>query len=143
MPTIEQVYIEASAPPSHAGAVAEVFRQAGFDADVQAAIESRGAGDVATWIIQVALKDTVEGFFLALGGAAFKVLVLDLFRARGGDRGQIDMGGPEYTRLILPASLPEEALDALASIDWKDLEGGWLVWNTDRHEWVDHMRRDS
>jgi hypothetical protein len=141
MANIEEVVIEAGAPAGEAEAVASVFERAGLDVEVEAEIESRGAG-VAPWIVRVALKDTIEGFFMALGAAGFKYFVLDLFRTRGGDDGSVDIGGPEHTRLVLPTSLPEDALDALADVDWKDLEGGWLVWKADQQEWVDHMRRD-
>lgn len=67
----------------------------------------------------------------------------DLWNARegtGNGEGHVDFGDLEDTRLIMPPTLPDEALDALEDLDWDELRGGWIVWDADRREWVDHTR---
>ena len=146
---VQEVVIEASAPPGHAVAVEEAFKRAGFDIEVEdQLIEGRATGDVLPWLVQVGLDGTLTSFFAALGVDAykrFKALVHDLWNARegaGNGKGQIDFGDSEDTRLILPPSLPDEAFDALEDLDWDELRGGWIVWNADRKEWVDHTKRN-
>ncbi len=143
VPLVESpVYIEANAPPGDAEAVERLFRREGFEVEVEPKLEHRAAAlDATNWIIQVGLKTTVEGFFLALGGAGFKFFILDLIQARGGSNGHLDVGDPDNTRLQIPTSIPGEALDGLADVQWADLRGGWLVWNADREEWIDHTAR--
>jgi hypothetical protein len=141
----QPVRIESAAPPDHAEAVADAFKGAGLDVEVEAVIETRGAVDqLLPWIVQVGIKDTIEGFFLALGAAAFKVFVHDVWKARhgaGNGKGQIDIGDSEATHVLLPNSLPDEAIDALGELDWSEKRGDLLVWDIERREWHDPTKR--
>jgi hypothetical protein len=143
---IEEILIEDTAPPGHVDAVHEAFKQAGFDVEVEPAWLRKSA-DLLPWVVKVSVDGTIGGFFGALGVDAytkFKALVRDLWRARdgaGNGEGDIDIADSEDTRLILPSSLPEEALDALEAIDWSQQHGSYLVWDANRHEWTDPTRR--
>jgi hypothetical protein len=44
---------------------------------------------------------------------------------------------PEGTNVVLSEGLSDEALDALRDLDWSERHGGYLVWDSDRHEWRD------
>jgi hypothetical protein len=141
------IHIEETAPPGHADAVVDAFRQAGFDVEVQADYGRRSLGDLP-WVVQVAVDGSLAGFFGALGVDAynrFKALVHAIRHARAGagsGEGEIDFADSDATHLIVGSQLRDEAMDALADADWSDLQGGWLVWRADRQEWIDHTRRD-
>jgi hypothetical protein len=153
MPIVEEVVIEASAPPGHAEAVEAAFRRAGFDVEVEdQLLESRGAGEALPWLVQVGLAVPITAFFTAFASEAgkdayqaVKTWVNEIWKARegaGNGDGHIDIGDSEDTRLILPPSLPEDALDALEDLDWSEKRGDYLIWDPDRREWSDPTKRN-
>ena len=65
-----------------------------------------------------------------------------MFEARkesGLCRGAISVVDLNGTELVLASDWPDEALDALAEIDWDQVEGGYLVWNEAEEEWIDQL----
>jgi hypothetical protein len=144
---LEPVVIERPAPPGQIEAVSEIFSCAGFDVEVASQYVRKGTGELP-WLVQIAIEDTIEGFLLALGATgfvSFSALLRDIWRAR--DRatpsnGHVELVDVEGTHLILPSSLPDDALDALLTIEWLRGRGGRFVWDTDRNEWTNHAWRD-
>jgi hypothetical protein len=148
IPIIEEpVLIESGAPAGNDVAVANAFSRAGFEVDVEAAIERRGLGDFP-WLVRVAVEGSLAGFFGAFGVdgyAAVKRWIRDVWNARegaGNGRGSIEVVDSGSSHLILSNTLPDEALNALMDIDWSELSGGYIVWNAERGEWVDHLARN-
>jgi hypothetical protein len=127
--------------------LAEAFSRAGFNVQVKADYGRRSA-DLLPWIVHIGATGAFGGFFAALGAdrySKFKALVRDVREARrdaGNGTGAIDLRDAEGTNITLPSTLPDEALDALSRINWDEVSAGWLVWSSDRGEWVDHMKRD-
>jgi hypothetical protein len=146
MSLLAEVMIEDTAPPGHNEAVAEAFKRVDLVLEVEA-VWMRKSADILPWVVKVAVDGTLAGFFGALGVNAyskFKRLVHDLREARtgaGDGTGSIDISDSDNTHLILPDSLPDEALDALRDVDWSEKRGEYLVWKPNRHEWVDPLKR--
>jgi hypothetical protein len=138
------ISIEDTAPQGHVEAVATAFGEAGFEVEVVADYGRRSAG-VLPWIVRITLDETIKGFFIALGAAGFKTLYGAIKRARDGansdGEGTIELYDPESSWMILPASLPDEAIDALGTLDWDRLRGGYLVWKSAEKEWVNATPR--
>jgi len=142
----EPISIEDTAPPGHKDAVVEAFREAGFEVEVVADYGRRSAG-VLPWIVRITLDETIKGFFITLGGVGFKALYDSIKKARKGtnseDEGTVELYDSESSWMILPASLPDEAIDALSDLDWDRLRGGYLIWNSEDKEWYNATpRRD-
>jgi hypothetical protein len=75
----------------------------------------------------------------------FKRLVRDVQQARrgaGNGTGSIDISESENTHLVLPNSLPDEALEALRGLDWTAKRGEYLIWRSDRSQWEDPGKRE-
>jgi hypothetical protein len=141
------VRIESGATPEEAKAVVDAFKRAGLEVEVDAAIELRagGATDVVVvlpWIVQVALKYTVDGFFLALGAKGFDLFVRDVWSAREGREGRLEITDPEHTWVMLRNSMPDEAIDALSELDWSEKRGDLLEWDFERRKWRDPTKRE-
>jgi hypothetical protein len=142
---IEEVLIEAEAPPGQKQAVDEMFARAGFDVQSRAALHRRSAGDLP-WIVYVTLAVPIASFFAAFGSeagkdahAAVKAWAKAMYEARkesGLGQGHISLVDPS-NELVLASEWPDEALDALAEIDWAQVEGGYLVWYEGR--WIDPL----
>jgi len=141
MPGIEEpIVIEYAAPPGHAETVADVVVRAGFDIDVVSRFGHRGVGEFP-WLVQVHIEGTMGNFFPELeaqGFATFSALLRDIWMVRdaNGD-GQLELVDVEGTRIILPPSLPDSAIEALKSTDWSEISGGCLIWAADHRKWVD------
>src|SRR4051794_5856342 len=129
-----QVAIKGAAPPELVGAIAEALDSAGYEAEV--ADRYLAKGPIADWLIEIAVKDTVEGFFLALGAAGFTKLTRTVFeREKDADRGRLKVVDRDGTQLTFPTVLPDEAIDALRDIDWSNIRGGSLTWAAERRAW--------
>jgi len=50
-------------------------------------------------------------------------------------QGSLDISAPDGTEIALDSRIPDEALDALAEIDWDAVRGDYLTWDDDRREW--------
>jgi hypothetical protein len=96
------------------------------------------------WLIQVGVKDTIEGFFMALGAAAFATFVRAVFGSSEGlGGGRLEVHDSDGTRLVLTRELPAAAVSALRDVDWSAVGGGSLTWRADRQTWESHTSRDS
>jgi hypothetical protein len=128
------VAIKAVAPPGLVGSVAEALNSAGYETEI--ADRYLAKGSAAQWLIEIAVKDTIEGFFLALGAAGFAKLVRTVFEpAENADRGRLEVVDGDGTRLALPSALPDEAVCALREMDWSTIRGDALTWSEDRQVW--------
>jgi hypothetical protein len=71
--------------------------------------------------------------------------VLDVFAARkssAAEHGSIRVSEPEGTYLEIEAGIPDEALDALAEIDWDEFVGDYYIaWDGDSRRWVAPLKR--
>jgi hypothetical protein len=130
---IETVRVDAAARPSEVDALVEAFRAAGFEVEVERAIEHRAHGELA-WLVQVTLGEALKGFFFTMGATAFGVLLKAIKDARRG-RGRVEISDPAHTVLWNPHDVPQEGIDALAELDWESMEGSILAWDAERHEW--------
>jgi hypothetical protein len=134
---IEEVLIEEEAPPGQAQAVDETFASAGLEAHARAAL-ARRSGGVLPWIVYITLAVPIVAFFNAFAGeagkdayGAVKAWAKAMYEARkqsGLGRGEISIVDPAGTELVLASDWPDDALDALAEIDWDQVEGGYLIW---------------
>jgi hypothetical protein len=109
---------------------------------------------VLPWIVSVTLTLPIAVWFSSFAAesgklaaqdahAAVKTFVKGVFAARrhaGSGRGALDLEDPE-TRLSLPSDLPDEALDALAGIDWDEARRGYLTWDPVERKWLDPITR--
>jgi hypothetical protein len=149
---IEDVVIDRWASPEEARAIEEAFARAGFSVEVERAIETRSAGAVP-WIIYVTLTVPIAAFlgkFASEAGkdayATVKAWAKEIIAARRespAEPGSVRIDDPDGTNLILSAAIPDDALEALADIDWSDTRGGYIMWDADAREWRDmHPRRD-
>jgi hypothetical protein len=143
---IEAVVVEVESPPAEVAAVEEVFREAGFPVNVQAVIIRRSVGDLS-WIIDITLVAGLGAFAVSFSSeagkdsyAGFKLWIKRLIAARRGS-GSLNFEDAEATQLIIPSGITDEALDALAEVDWSDTRGGYLLWDTDEGRWFDQMKR--
>lgn len=136
------VTVYGTAPASLSRAAADALIAAGCEVGVTDSFVPKGPTG-AEWLIQVGIKDTVEGFFVALGAAAFATLVHVVFgsNAREGG-GQLEIHDSEGTRLVLTRELPDVAVSALRDMDWSTVGGGRLTWRADRQMWECHISRD-
>lgn len=140
---IERVLVEDTASPAEVSEVAEAFRAAGFDVDVDAAYGRKSAGALP-WIVYATLAVPFARFFETLAVKAaedayapIKAWIKSIWAARSGSgtgEGSIALEDPEHTHLILPTRLSDEALDALAEIDWDAVRGDYLVWDGRWHD---------
>ena len=150
---IESVSLTVFAREDEVAAVEQAFARAGFQIDARADVETRSdhwGGAAAPWLIYVMLAVPISAFFAAFGSeagkdayAAVKEWTRDIFAVHQKPHyagGTLDIRDPRGTRVVLSPPLPDEALDALADIDWASVEGGDLLWDERRREWRDAMR---
>jgi hypothetical protein len=150
---IEQpILIEDTAPSGHTKAVARTFERAGFKVEVKAEY-GRKAADVLPWVVRAVVLVPIAAFFASFGGeagkdayASVKEWVRDVWESRKGagtEEASLVLMDSDASQLILSSSLPNEALDALRRIDWREKHGGYLVWDSAEREWRDATPRRS
>lgn len=144
------VSVDAGAPSEEMAAIRQIFDARGIEADVQDTYVRLSAGELP-WTVDLvcALKWLALAFatgFAGAGGAdAWKEyraggwrglaqFIKEITSAREGD-GTITIRDPEGPDVHLDASIPEEALVALADLDWEEMSDGMLGWNDERGEW--------
>lgn len=129
------VAIHGVAPSGLVDATAEALDAAGFEAEV--ADRYMAKSSTAQWLIEIGVKSTIEGFFLALGAAGFTKLMRTVFdkSEEDADEGRIEVVDRDGTRLTLSSALPDEAVSALRDMDWSNIRGGSLTWVADRRVW--------
>jgi hypothetical protein len=141
---VDDVLIEATATPPQVAAVNDVFARRGFDIEARPVWERRSA-DVLPWIVQLTLAVPIMAFLQSLGSEAGKdayAFVKEVFAARsdsGNGRGAIELSDSEETQLILSSEITDEALAALARIDWEQARGGYMLWNEADHQWRNEL----
>jgi hypothetical protein len=152
--SISHVSLDSSASNREVVAVRESLHKYGFDAEVEPDYEARAAA-LVPWIVLVALGIPVGSFLRAFGAEAgkaagrdayelFKAWVREVWDARRpseSDRGSVVLNDPAGTTVVLNTGLADDALDALARLDWDMVEGDYLTWDADRGAWRDVTRR--
>jgi hypothetical protein len=151
---IEYVSLDEAASPEEVAAVTAVFGRAGFEADVDANFGRKSAA-LLPWAIIVFLGTPLAKFFWAFFGRlgkraaddvypSLREFIKELIAARSSSaapRGDIRFMDRDGTNLIVSAEITDEAIDALAQLDWEAMRGGWLLWDTERGEWRDATPR--
>ncbi len=120
-------------------AVAEAFKHNGFNGPVSAKIERRSLGDLPFVIYVSATVTAFMGAFAAQAGKdsyeRIKRFVRDLQSARSGTDGSVVIQDRENqedsTVLVLSTDLPDEAFEALMTLDLESAKGAYLVWDRD------------
>jgi hypothetical protein len=108
--------------------------------------------DLLPWIVVIYLLDkTIGSFFQGFGTEAgkdaypaVKTWVKEVFEARRGSgdgSGSLRLRDTDHTTLDLHNSLPDEALDALRTVEWEKVRGDYLTWNGERGEWRDSFKQ--
>ena len=133
-------------------AIADAFRRAGFEVRPEAVISGRSGGPVP-WVLYITISAPIAAFFGAFASsagedayAAVKRWAKELWAARLGndsDTGSVVVQDVESTNLVLRSALPDEALEALAAMNWPEAKGDYLVWNEKRRQWLDPMKHPS
>lgn len=132
----------------------EAFRAHGFDPDLKDDYLRRSTG-VLPWIVVVTLTTPIATFFAAFGAAigtaagqdayaAAKKWVKDVWASRvssPANRGFLEIEDSDNTRVVLTSGLPDEALDALLSMDLGQHRGEYLTWDEEASTWRDPTRR--
>jgi hypothetical protein len=144
---IEAVELDAWATEQEIAAVEAAFARAGFEVKAEPVIEASSAD--ATWIVLVkigvpALTFT-RAFLSGVGSAggrdaygAARRWVQEVWEARDARPnagGSLNVRDPEGTRIVLSPPLSEEALEALADIDWASVRGSDIFWDTKAQAW--------
>ena len=143
-----RVSIDEWARHEEVAAVEEAVREAGLNADVEASFGVRGAG-IPLWHIVIELGNIGLGYLLAgfvgkwgeEANEKFRAFIKRLFEARKdapAENGTVAIIDPKGNWTVLGDELPDEAYDKLLEDSWEDLEGGYLLWNEARREWIDH-----
>lgn len=128
------VAIRGAAPAGPVGAIAEALGEAGFEAEIGDRYLAKGPA--ADWLIEIGVRSTIEGFFLALGAAGFTKLMRTVFESEeDAEQARLEVVDRDGTRLPLSTALPDEALSALQDMDWSDVRGGSLTWVASRRTW--------
>ena len=148
---IESVVLDVAATPEEVTAVEEAFARAGYTVEASADLIFRSTGSaVFPWAVLVALvipvKAFFEGMFSEAGKDTYLVLkrwVEEIVAARmpTARDGTIRISDPEGTDLVIAAGIPEEALEALVTLDWSELRGEYIGWDSDAGEWVTAAKR--
>jgi hypothetical protein len=143
---VENVQVDVEASAAEVRDVEDAFARAGFAEIIVRADQVRRSTGLLPWIVAVTIgvpvKSFFDGFFATPGERAYDALgawVKDIWRARHSDvrAGSISIEDPDGTTVILSTTIPDEAIAALADLDWDQLCGGYLIWNAERREWQD------
>lgn len=147
--------MEVTASPEEIAVVEAEFARAGFRVRAEAQIPPFGGGPPATWdwIVHVMLAAPIAVFLTTFAAKAsedayeaFKRWTRDFLAARqpSGERGELAISSDrDEITLVIRANIPDEALDALAEIDWSPEHGGYLVWNDSRRQWQGERKPKS
>jgi hypothetical protein len=150
---IEWVALDLAASPQEVAAVEKAFARVGHAVAPEADIVSRStATDLLPWIVAVELLIPISAFMRGLASEAaedsypaIKRWVTELFTARRSSSakyGSIRVSDPDGLYLEIESGIPDEALDALAEIDWIELGGGgYIAWDFKNGEWVAPFKR--
>jgi hypothetical protein len=106
----------------------------------------RRSGLSTSLFVQVVLAATFTAFFASFGTeagkeayAAFSGWVKELWAARGStasEDGCVDIWDAEGTRVIVVPTVPDLAIEALATLDWAQLHGTHLFWDAEEEAWI-------
>ncbi len=131
-----------------APAVAAALTHLGISADPETIAEQRSG--VAGWVVQIIIAVPIGVFFSTLAAefgkdvyARLKRAAAEIAEARTRTEarpGSMDLFDVDGTQLSLPAPIPDEALYALAHVNWEVHRGGSLVWDDRSQRWVDAAR---
>jgi len=143
---IESVHADVEASRAEVREVEDAFARAGFVEIRVRADEVRRSTGLLPWIVAVTIgvpvKSFFDGFFATPGERTYDALeawVKDIWRARHSDvrAGAINIEDPDGTTVILSTTIPDEAIAALANLDWDQLRGGYLIWEDEQRQWRD------
>jgi len=129
-------------------AVERAARDLGLDAEVEASLGFRSV-EVVAWHVLVAVAE--HGVDWILGGivgkwgieaaAKLRDFIRDIGKAREDapvESGTVTIIDQKGNWIVFGDELPDEAYDKLLAESWEDLKGGYLLWDEERREWVDH-----
>lgn len=133
------VSMDVEASPAEVEAVTKLFRREGFDGPVSADVERRSLGELPFVVyVSAPVVAFLTAFAAEAGKDAYEALkhfVRDIRSARGNKNGSIVVQDRESrldsTVLVLSGDLPDEAFDALKSLDLEAMKGAYLVWDRD------------
>jgi hypothetical protein len=139
-----EVTTDVGASDSELAALDAAFRRVGFEVRAEASERTRAA-EPLPWVVYIVLGAPLAAFFHTLASEAakdayqpLKQWVKDVFAARGGSPAHLSVEDVEGSRVSVGSNLPEEALEALARLDWSQFpSGGDLHWSESRQEWLD------
>jgi hypothetical protein len=140
------VAVDEWATDTEVSAVEDAFREAGISVEVSASIGTRSLEP--PWAVWVELASHplswfLAGFFAAEGAAASKRLrdwitqVREARKSAPAKDGSIVIRDDRGNFLVF-GEPSDEACDKLLAENWDDLKGGYLLWDSERHEWRDH-----
>jgi hypothetical protein len=120
---------------------AERIEIAGWlDLDESTDYRSRSPFRSGAWFVEILLAVPL-GMIGGATGEAGKEVFLALKRLWKAEprrrQGSIVAVGSDGTRLTAVPPLPDEAIDALRSLDWSSVVGEDLEWDPNRRRWVD------
>jgi hypothetical protein len=155
-PLVLSVVIEAEAPAGQASAIKSVLAHYGIGADVKTVMERRSAQVVMPWVIEISVVGPIAAFFLSFGSTFGRTAANDayelasewikaLWAARadsGTGQGSIEISDSDATTLVVTTGIPDEALDALARVQWDRVQGHHLTWDEATSVWRDQTRYD-
>jgi hypothetical protein len=129
-------------------AVEEAARAAGLEVRVEASFGVRSVG-TPSWHVVIELAGAGIGYLLAgfvgrwgeEANERFRAFMKQLFKAREkafANSGAVTIIDPKGNWIVIGDELPDEAYDKLFEESWEDLEGGYLLWDETRREWIDH-----
>jgi hypothetical protein len=145
-----EVHLDDEATQAEVEAVERAFRKAGYDTQPEASV-GRKSLELLPWVIYVTVGGTILSFFQGFGSEAGKDAwhavkrwareIWDAREGAGNGSGSIVLRDSEHSNVVLSNNIPDAALDALRDLDWSEHRGGYLVWNDERGEWVDPLKR--
>jgi hypothetical protein len=128
---IEEVCVDRAASSRDVEAVREAFARYGLHVEV-ATVETR-SGDLLPWFVGVTVTTPIVAFFASFGSEAgkdayplVKQWIRDVFATGAG---RVTVEDSEGSSLSLPSRIPDEALDALSTINWEHKRGQYLTWD--------------
>ena len=146
-PRVSSVTIEKGAPKDQPSAIKSLFARYGMDVEVMA-VRERRSPEVPPRLVEIQIIGPIATFFASFGAAfgpsegndaypLVKEWLQDLFALyeRVGTEGTIKIRDEDGTSLNLRGGIADEALDALAHVDWGTVKGDSLTWSQDANRW--------